>query len=117
LKLQYRSFLNTPSPMKQFLFAIAMTGFLLNALSQQVPNGSFELWTGNTPDYWDTSNENIIGTQYTCVSKVTNNVQHGTAAVKVTTERRYVFLVGYITLPGILTLGDFVWIMSLKPAK
>lgn len=95
--------------MKNLLFVIILIpGFLLSLHSQQVPNGSFESWTGNTPNFWDTSNENIIGTQYTTVSKVTTNVQHGTAAVKVTTERRYVFLVGYITLPGILTLGDFV---------
>ncbi len=73
-----------------------------------MPNASLELWTGNTPDNWDTSNELILSTQYTTVQKVSTDVQHGSFAAKVITETRNVIFVGDVTLPGILTLGDFI---------
>jgi hypothetical protein len=95
--------------MKRILLIVAMaiTAFGLNA--QIIPNADFENWTGNIPDEWDTSNENIMGmVQFTNVTPETGDVASGTTAAKVANTTESIIVVGDITLPGILTLGDFI---------
>ena len=87
-----------------FLLLIAISIF---GYSQQVPNGDFELWTGNTPNEWDTSNESVMGTNFSTVTKETVAFS-GSFAAKVKNDTKFVFPVGNVTMPGILTLGDFV---------
>lgn len=103
--------------MKTTFLSIIIFGTISVICAQQMPNASFELWTGSTPDNWDTSNELILTTQYQTVQKETVNVQHGSFAAKVTTETRYVLFVGNVTLPGILTLGDFILNFSTQEAE
>ena len=93
--------------MKQSLLFLLCALFSVSVMAQQVPNGDFELWTGTTPNEWDTSNENVLGTQFTTVSKITSGAQSGSFAAKVETQTKTIFMVGPVTLPGILTLGDF----------
>jgi hypothetical protein len=95
--------------MKRILLivALAIIAFGLNA--QLIPNADFENWTENIPDQWDTSNENIMGfVQFTNVTPETGDVANGTTAAKVTNTTESIVMVGNVTLPGILTLGDFI---------
>jgi hypothetical protein len=93
--------------MKRFYIILLLLLFYFFAYSQQVPNGDFELWTGNTPDQWDTSNESVMGTNFSTVTKESVAFS-GSYAAKVKNDTKYIFPVGNVTMPGILTLGDFV---------
>lgn len=77
------------------------------AFSQQVPNGTFENWTGGKPVSWDASNESVLGTTFTCVTQETTDPFSGTISVKIESVTKNIILVGSVTLPGILTLGEF----------
>ncbi len=74
----------------------------------QIPNADFESWTAGAPTYWDTSNENILGTDFVCVTKDMNSPYSGTASAKVQSVTQNIFIIGPITMPGILTLGDVI---------
>ena len=94
--------------MKHFLFFLVAFGLILGLNAQNIPNGDFENWTGDIPDGWDTSNENVLGmAQFTNVTAETIGAPSGTTAAKVTSTTENIFGTD-ITLPGILTLGDFV---------
>ncbi len=70
-----------------------------------IPNSSFENWINGNPEYWDTSNKNILGTIFHGVLEDTNSPQHGNAAARVSTTIKVVGTYPVI-LPGILTLGE-----------
>jgi hypothetical protein len=90
-----------------FIISAILSGY--NTIAQnQIPNADFESWTGNVPTSWDTSNEVILGTSFVCVTKDVTNPQSGTSSAKVRTVTNNIFIVGPVTMPGILTLGDVV---------
>ena len=79
------------------------------ASAQLIPNADFENWSGNPlkPVSWDTSYETVYGTSFETVTRVTSP-QSGTYAAQVKTIRKNVLVFQPVTLPGILTLGDFI---------
>jgi hypothetical protein len=91
-------------------FLIFLFFFFSGAMiAQQIPNGDFEIWSGLNPDQWDTSNETVMGLyQFTTVTKETSNPQNGSNSAKVETVSQNIIFVGTVTMPGILTLGDFI---------
>jgi hypothetical protein len=80
--------------------------FCAKSFAQQIPNSSFETWTGGKPDNWSTSNQNIplLGT-ITTVSKDLADPQQGAASAKLTVVKISVPFVGTYKIPGVLTLG------------
>jgi hypothetical protein len=76
------------------------------SLAQQIPNYSFETWSGGKPDNWSTSNQNIplLGT-ITTVSKDLTDPQQGVASARLTAVKISVPFVGTYKIPGVLTLG------------
>lgn len=85
-----------------FTFLTAQTGNAQN----QIPNADFENWTGGNPDSWDSSNENILGTDFVCVTRDMTNPVSGTSSAKIASVSHNIFLVGPVTMPGLLTLGN-----------
>ena len=80
--------------------------FIFNSFAQQIPNNSFETWSGGEPDSWGTSNQNlpIIGTIIT-VSKDVADPQLGSASAKLSVVKVDIPFVGTYKIPGALTLG------------
>jgi hypothetical protein len=78
-----------------------------SCFSQQVPNFEFENWTGGKPVSWDASNESVVGTTFTTVTQITSGQHSGLSSVKIETLTKNIFILGDVTLPGILTLGEF----------
>lgn len=76
------------------------------SMAQQVPNSSFETWSGDKPDSWSTSNQNIplLGT-ITTVTKDLADPQLGASSAKLTAVKITVPFVGTYKIPGVLTLG------------
>lgn len=66
-----------------------------------------ENWTNNTLDDWDTSNESIISTEFTTVLRIESDVYSGDYAAQLSSDTESVVMMD-VTLPGVLTLGDFV---------
>jgi hypothetical protein len=73
--------------------------------AQQLPNGSFETWSGGEPDSWNTTNMNILGLDFTTVSKDLSGAQQGSASAKLTVVTKNIPFIGPITMQGALTLG------------
>ncbi len=96
--------------MKHSLLFIIILSLGISLVNGQnpIPNNDFENWTGNTPNGWDTSNENILGTDFTCVSRESNDPQSGQYSAKVQSVSHNIIFVGTVTMPGILTLGDVI---------
>ncbi len=90
------------------LIFIIFFGFNVVKAQNPIPNNDFENWTGNTPDGWDTSNENILGTDFTCVTRESSDPQSGQYSAKVQSVSHNIIFVGTVTMPGILTLGDVI---------
>lgn len=89
--------------------ALALLFFSHIAHAQnEIPNPGFEQWADGNPLDWDTSNETILGTNFTTVTQQTTNPHSGTSCARVVTITNNIFLVGPVTMPGILTLGDVV---------
>ncbi len=88
-------------------FSVLLTSYNTSA-QNQIPNADFESWSGGTPTSWDTSNENILGTDFICVTRDQTNPYSGTSSAKVQSVTHNIFIVGPVTMPGILTLGDVV---------
>lgn len=76
------------------------------ATSQNIPNPGFENWTAGEPDEWNTINQTILGTSFIPVTRDQSNPHSGTSCVKLETITQNVFLVGPVTMPGILSLGE-----------
>ncbi len=100
--------------MKNFTHYISIVMLILlssaNTLlaQNQIPNADFESWAAGAPTDWDTSNENILGTNFVCVTQEMNSPYSGTSSAKVQSVTQNIFLVGPVTMPGILTLGDVI---------
>ncbi len=89
---------------------LGIVSFLLfsciNSFAQQIPNNSFESWVGNKPDFWNTSNQNILGlVDFTMVTKDITGPQQGSASAKLTVVTKSIPFAGTYSLPGVLTLG------------
>ncbi len=82
------------------LLALSLAGF-----AQGIPNGSFETWASGEPNDWNTSNQNIVGFDFTTVQKETSDPQQGSASARLTVVTKTIPFVGTYTLPGVLTLG------------
>lgn len=95
--------------MKHILLFLLTFCIVFGINAQDIPNGDFENWTGNIPTSWDTSNEDIMGmAQFTNVTPETTGAPSGTTAAKITSTTETIIMVGDVTLPGLITLGDFV---------
>jgi len=100
--------------MRKLYSFLIITVFLLSASANkadaqnQIPNHDFESWTAGEPTNWDTSNENVLGTDFVTVTREQNNPYSGTSSAKVATVTNNIIFVGPVTMPGILTLGDVV---------
>lgn len=91
---------------KIFLLISSILIISIDSFAQQVPNGSFETWNGGEPDYWNTSNMNLLGlVTFTTVSKDVSGPQQGLASAKLTVVTKTIPLVGTYTVQGALTLG------------
>jgi len=71
-----------------------------------IPNPDFEDWSGGEPTGWNTINQSVFGTSFVCVTRDLSNPQHGTSCAKIETVTHNIFLVGPVTMPGILSLGE-----------
>lgn len=92
--------------MKKILFLTYLLFFLFQEIfAQQIPNGSMETWSGGEPDTWNTTNMNIIGLDFTTVTKDLSSPQQGTASAKLTVVTKTIPFVGTVTMQGALTLG------------
>jgi hypothetical protein len=92
--------------MKRILHLLSILLILgINSFAQQIPNNSFETWTGNEPDSWHTSNQTILGTNFNAVTKDLANPQQGLNSAKLTVINMTIPFVGSYSLPGVLTLG------------
>jgi hypothetical protein len=87
------------------VLAVFCAGGLLFA--QQIPNAGFETWSGGKPVSWDASNESVYGTAFTTVTRDQTTPYSGGSAVKIETLTKTVLLVQQVTLPGLITLGEF----------
>ena len=84
---------------------ITVLGIAPFTSAQQIPNADFENWAGGEPDSWNTTNMSVLFTQFTTVNKETINPQSGSSCASLETITKNIFLVGPVTLPGVLTLG------------
>lgn len=91
-----------------FLSCIISSMGVRTIAQNQIPNNDFENWTAGEPTNWDTSNENILGTDFITVTREQNNPYSGNSSAKVQTVTQNILFVGPVTMPGILTLGDVV---------
>lgn len=85
---------------------ICLSTALSGSAQNLIPNADFENWTDGTPDFWDTANENILGADFIGTTREMTNPQNGSYSAKIETVTNNIFLVGPVTLPGILTLGE-----------
>ncbi len=100
MKLTYK-FLST-------VLILTITSFFVSqAMAQDpIPNPGFEDWSGGEPVGWNTINQNIFGTDFTCVTRDQSNPHTGTSCAKIQTITENIFIVGPVTMPGILSLGE-----------
>jgi len=92
-----------------FLTAITLTltAITPNIIAQNpIPNPDFENWSGGEPVGWNTINQSVLGTSFVCVTRDQTNPQHGASCAKIETVTHNIFLVGPVTMPGILSLGE-----------
>ena len=76
------------------------------AESQNIPNASFESWLGGEPIDWHTTNQNILGTQFNVVNQESTNPQSGLYSARLEVVTKNIFLIGAVTVPGVLTLSQ-----------
>lgn len=98
---------------KNLTFISLILVLCFHSIAQQIPNNSFETWTGGEPDYWNTTNQSVVGFgTFTTVAKESASPQHGSASAKLIVVTKTLPLIGTkLTLPGVLTLG----ILNLDP--
>ncbi|NTW26056.1 MAG: hypothetical protein HGA37_15265, partial [Lentimicrobium sp.] len=90
-----------------FIFAFLSVILTKDIVAQNpIPNPDFEEWSNNVPIGWNSLNQNILGTDFITVTRDQTNPQSGTSCIKVQTVMHNIFIVGPVTLPGILSLGE-----------
>ncbi|PKP00764.1 MAG: hypothetical protein CVU14_06840 [Bacteroidetes bacterium HGW-Bacteroidetes-9] len=78
-----------------------------NSLAQNpIPNPGFEEWSGGEPIGWNTINQSVLGTSFICATRDQTNPQSGTSCLRLETVTHNIFLVGPVTMPGIVSLGE-----------
>lgn len=92
---------------KNLTFISILLIFGINSFAQQIPNGSFETWSSDEPDSWNSTNQNVVGFgTFTTVAKDVSGAQQGSASAKLTVVTKTIPFIGTsLTLPGVLTLG------------
>lgn len=83
---------------------VSLTEGVLRA--QDIPNPGFENWSGGEPDGWNTINQTILGTTFTPVTREQSNPHGGSYSAKLETITHNIFIVGPVTMPGVLSLGE-----------
>lgn len=74
--------------------------------AQEIPNPGFENWSGGEPDGWNTINQTFLGTTFTPVTREQSNPHGGSYSAKLETITHNIFIVGPVTMPGVLSLGE-----------
>lgn len=74
--------------------------------AQDIPNSGFENWSGGEPVGWNTINQTILGTTFTPVTREQSNPHGGSYSAKLETITHNIFIVGPVTMPGVLSLGE-----------
>lgn len=92
--------------MKKLLaFATITLLIVCRITAQNIPNASFETWSGGEPNSWNTSNMNVLGLDFTVVTKDLSNPQQGLASAKLKVVTHNIPFIGSITLQAALTVG------------
>jgi hypothetical protein len=73
-----------------------------------IPNSDFENWSGGEPENWSTINRTLLGTTFTAVTRDNTNPQQGSSCIKLETITESVFIIGPVTVPGLITLGEII---------
>ncbi len=89
-----------------YLLTLLFSLFILKSYAQDIPNASFENWSNGEPVNWYTTNQNILGTQFNVVNKETSSPQSGQFSARIEVVTKNIFLIGPVTVPGILTLSE-----------
>jgi len=92
-------------PMATILFLFLSTIFISKA-QNPIPNPGFEDWSGGEPVGWHTINQNVLGSDFICVTRDQTNKHSGTSSAKIETITQNIIFVGPVTMPGILSLGE-----------
>lgn len=87
-----------------FFIAYQSTGYA----QEQIPNPDFEDWSGGEPEDWNTINLSYFGYDFICVTEDQSNPQSGMSCAKVETIMQSIIIIGDVTVPGILSLGEVV---------
>lgn len=89
------------------LWMLSLLSFPYKLSAQNpIPNPDFEEWSGGEPVGWNTINQTVFGTSFVCVTREQNNPQSGSYCAKIQTVTENIFLVGPVTMPGIVSLGE-----------
>lgn len=108
-----------------FLFIVALSFAVISQSFAQVdsiPNPDFENWEsadiGEKPIAWDVSNIDYspLATWET-ITKDATDPYSGIYCVRLETVMENVFLLGDVTLPGIITLGEFIIDIATQTAS
>jgi len=79
-----------------------LLAILATAASQDIPNWNFESWTGNNPDDWDSSNDDLALFGIFNVSPETEDPHEGSSSLKA-----YTAATAFFTLSGIACNGYY----------
>ncbi|MDY0344320.1 MAG: PCMD domain-containing protein [Lentimicrobium sp.] len=90
------------------LLSLSTFNPMLIKAQNPIPNPGFENWTGGEPDDWNTINQEVFGTTFTAVTRDQTSMHSGTSSVKLETITQSIFLIGPVTVPGMITLGEII---------
>jgi hypothetical protein len=98
------------------LFAFAFLSFCLVSAQAPLPNGSFETWTGGSPDAWGTSDGVLTGFGLPDPGTAERdtlpaNVYQGTSSVRLT-NKNVSTPFGAQDVPGVVSLGNIAFDIS-----
>ncbi len=88
------------------VFVIISVVYIPTMAQDPIPNPGFEDWSGGEPVGWNTINQNIFGTDFVCITRDQSNPHTGSYCAKIQTITQNIFIVGPVTMPGILSLGE-----------
>lgn len=89
------------------LLLAAFSILIISAFAQEdIPNNGFEDWSDGEPVEWNTLDQDLMGTEFDMVTEDTDNPYDGSASARLETIEQYVFPVGDVIMPGMITLGE-----------